>query len=459
MSVWRSLLILALLMLVLPAATFAFRSNQLRGGSPVRNWQFHTVGRGDVSVAVTAIGAIEAESAVRLNFAEPGRVAEVLVQPGDAVRAGDVLLHLADDNQRVAYAQALLSLQLAELQKQTLLEPPKDWEIRVAEANIASAQGAYTSIARAVSGDDIRAAELRLQQAQTAEEDARRARASADGGQPEEAYQLLDAQIGAATFNIEIARLQLESLQRGSSDQLAVAGARIAQAQRELERLQAGPTEIEINRADIAIEQAKIQVEQAALALERAALVALFDGVVAAVNVEVGALVTPGLPVVELVDAESLSLTVQVDEIDIRRIEENMPAQIELDALPGVRFASTLEQIALLGRSDGGIISYDVRLALDASDARVRVGMTAEASIVVEESRDTLVVPNTFIRLDRRTDRAFVNLLAADGTFSEIEIALGLRGQDMSEVVSGLRAGDVIVIDLGSERFDIFGSG
>jgi HlyD family secretion protein len=269
---------------------------------------------------------------------------------------------------------------------------------------------------------------------------------------------MLDAQIGTASFNVEIARLQLEALRSPDNrDQLGLAGARIAQAQRELERLKAGPSQAEIDRADVAIRQALVQVEQAGLALNRRALAAPFAGLVSVVNVEEGALIVPGQPVIEMVDSAPLRLTVQVDEIDVRQIREGMPASIELDALPGLVFPARLEQIALLGRNEDGIISYDVRLALETPDPRARVGMTAEASIIIEERRDVLVVPNAYIRLDRNADTAFVNVLSPDGTLVEKELVLGLRGQDASEIVSGLAAGDVIVIDLAAQGFNLLG--
>lgn len=457
MTVRRTLLILAILVLALPAFTFAFRTRQLHSNNSTQNLQFYNVRRGDVALTVTALGAIEADSTANLSFATAGRVIEVVAQPGDVVQAGDVLARLADDNERIAYDRAALSLELARMQRQALLEPPSEADIRAAEANIASAQAAYGTIVDGVSAEEIRAAELRLQQAQTAEEDARRARVEAEGGKADPYYQILDAQIGAAAFNVEIARLQLEALRNpDTGGQLAVAGARITQAQAELERLKAGPTQADLDRAEVAIQQAQVQVDEAALALQQKKLTAPFDGMVTAVNVEQGTLVAPGVPVLELVDVSPLRLTVQVDEIDIRQIREDMAAQVELDALPGVAFPAVLEKIALVGSSEDGIISYDVRLALDSPDPRIRVGMTAEAAIVVQERRGVLLVPNLYIRLDR-DDRAFVNVMQPDGSFDEVEITLGLRGQDESEVVSGLQAGEILVIDQAGERFDLFG--
>ncbi|MGQ9886992.1 MAG: efflux RND transporter periplasmic adaptor subunit [Aggregatilineales bacterium] len=457
MSAVRSLIVLAITALLLPPAAIALTVRQQAAVTTGSNVQYHTVTNGDVAVVVSAIGSLEAVNAARLSFLAGGRVAEVLVAPGQYVEAGDPLVRLEDTAQRIAYEQALTAQSLAELQLERLLRPVDELAVRVAEANVNSAWGAYRSIVEAVSEDDIRAAELRYQQALTALEDARRARFDADAGLPEERYALLDAQVGQASFNAEIARLQLETLRSPNTAQRNAAYARVLQAQAELERARAGPTQSEIERAELAVEQAAAQVEQARAALDRMTLTAPFSSVVGFVNAEVGALVGPGLPIVELISAERPQLRVAVDEVDIRKVAVGMAAQVQLDALPRVRLPALVEDIALVGRSDGGIVSYDVRLALTEVDPRMRVGMTAEANIIVAEARDVLVVPNIYVRLEPRSDRAFVNLVQPDGTLRETEIQLGLRSVDWSEVTAGLRVGDVIGVELGGRGLSFFG--
>lgn len=62
-----------------------------------------------------------------------------------------------------------------------------------------------------------------------------------------------------------------------------------------------------------------------------------------------------------------------------------------------------------------------------------------------------IVVPNEYIRLDRRGGTAFVNLLASDGTFSEVQVTLGLQGQSSSEIMDGIRIGDILVVSLAGD--------
>ena len=58
-----------------------------------------------------------------------------------------------------------------------------------------------------------------------------------------------------------------------------------------------------------------------------------YDGIITAVNAEIGALAAPGMGIVEIADVSPLRLTVQIDEIDVRRIRVGMDATIKLDAL------------------------------------------------------------------------------------------------------------------------------
>ncbi len=440
---------------MLPLVIFA-ASVQRTTPAAATNLQTYTVERGDVDSTVSAIGAVEAERSVRLSFSTPGRVVDLPVELGAVVHAGDLLARQADDAQRIAHDQADLALQLVQLQKDRLLAGPDEAQIAVAEANVASAQGAANSVRNAISSDDLRAAQLAYDQAQQALADAQHARAFGSGTQTQ--IDLLDAKVGEATFNAEIARLNLEALQNGSPAQVNAAYARVAQAQSELDRLRAGASDAEIEQADAAIAQAQIRLDRAQTALDRTALTAPFDGIVTSVNAEIGSLVAPGLTVVEITDVSPLHLVVQADEIDVRQIAKGMPARVQLDALPDSDLAATIASIALVPTNDNGIVSYDVTVTLDDDDPRVRVGMTADAAIIVDSKPDVLVVPNQYIRLDRQRGQAYVNVVGADDTLHEVPVTLGLQGQDRSEIVAGLSEGDVIGIDLSADSISLFGS-
>ncbi len=458
MSIRRSLVLLTLLVLTLPVCSFVVAAGQLLRGRPDHDLQFYSAQLGAVEVTVTGLGRIEAVSVANLSFVRPGKVVELPIQSGDRVKAGDVLLRLDSSQEQIAYDRALLSLELAELRREDLMDTSDDSNIRIAQANLDSAWGAYVGLQSAISPEDIQAAELRYQQAQAAHEEAVQARTNADGGQPDQVYQLLDAQVGSTSFNMEVTRLQLESLQNGNPGQLNAAYARVLQAQRQLDQAKAGPTQAQLDQADIAIQEAQAQLDQTTTNLNQMVLLAPFDGVISALNVEVGGVATPGLPLLELTDIDPLRLVVQVDEIDIRQIREGMSASIQLDALPDSDLVCIVDYIASVGTNDAGIVSYDVTVVFDADSPALRAGMTAEASFIVDQRDGVLVVPNEYIRLDRDLNKAYVDKVTDDrGLETDIEVVLGLIGENSSEILSGIVAGDVLAVDLGGDRLSFLG--
>lgn len=459
MSVRRSLFVLLFLVLGIPVVIFGRTNLPTASGELVSlsNLQLYEIRQGTVSQTVTALGNVEANQVVNLSFLVPGRVADVVVQANDYVLPGDELVRLENETQQVQYQQALVTLDQALLEYEDLLTIDED-NVLLAQASVDAAYGAYISASTVVSQDDIRAAELAYEQALARAEEFRldRDRLGGQFGGDSNAYVAADARYGEATFQAEIARLQVEELRTASAPQAYAAYTRVLEAQAELDRLLAGPTQSQLDAAQANITQAENQVERAEVTYNRTILQAPIEGVVSALNVEVGALIAPGVAVLELTDISPLALTVQVDEIDIGLVEMGLPVRVELDGLPDVQFPATVSSIAPLGTPSGGIVSYDVGIALDTDDPRIRVGMTAEATIVIEEQPDVLVIPNLYIRRDRATDRTFVNVLRDDDTLAEIEITLGMQGRDTSEVTSGLQEGDLVAIDLGGGGVNVF---
>jgi HlyD family secretion protein len=183
------------------------------------------------------------------------------------------------------------------------------------------------------------------------------------------------------------------------------------------------------------------------------------DGTVANVLINAGEQATPGAPAVTIVNEGAFHLEVSVDEIDIDRIAVGQVVSITLDALPDAAVTGVIAEIAPTALAGGGsgVVTYLVTINIDAPGVELRPGMTANASIVVEEIADALIVPNWAIRLDRETGEAFVNRLTAGGLVEEVVIETGLRNEQFSEVLSGLNEGDTVVVTNEREGFSLFG--
>ncbi len=463
MPIRRTLIVFAVVAVVVPLAFFFMQSNRPPGGGgrpgDQPSYEFFIVENGDVAEVVSAVGEIEADETVDLSFTVGGRIAEVFVKETDYIAEGNLLMRVENDTERIAYDEAVLNLERQEIDLDELEGPVDRDDIRLAEANVEAALGAYRGASFTANPAELEAAQLEIEKAQRDFDAAVERRIIGGEFDRQEQVDLADAQIGQASFNIEIARLQLEDLQTGDYAGANAAFLSFLQAEAQLEEVLAGPTDLEIEQQQVRVRQAEARLDSAETTLSKTQIRAPFEGYVSRIDVEPGALVTPGQTVLQMVDVDPLSVTVEVDEIDIGQIEPGMPANVEVDALSDQRLPARLAKVALVGtQTAAGIVNYDAEIELLEVSPQVRVGMTAEANIIVNQRQDVIRVPNAYIRLDRRTNDAFVEVQNPETQqFEEVSIVLGLRGESFSEVTSGLNAGDVIRADLSGNQASLFG--
>ena len=445
-----------------------------RTTQPTGQVRSSTVERGTLLVAVSASGSIEPNRRVNLTFETPGRVAEVAVEVGQAVKAGDLLARLDTTQLELQVRQAQAALDAAEAQLAQLKAPPRPEQIAAAEANVRAAEAqvsaASANLSQLVSGAtaaQIAAAEAQVASAQTQYKMAldahdatmRCVTVNLPDGSTREVCPGLGPREEQARYNLyaaeqalAAAQAQLDELLAGANPNqvraaranLAAATAQRDAAQAQLDLLQAGATEAQIAAAQAQVDQARAARDLAQLALERATLRAPFDGVVAAVNVRAGEVAPATLPAITLVDTSAFRLTVSVDEMDVGRLAEGQSARVTLEALSGVVITGTVTHIAPAARFEGGVVYYNVTIALAPTDAPIRADMTANATIVVQELADVLLVPTWIVRVDRATGQTYVNRQVGN-RIERVDVELGTRYEGQAQVLSGLAEGDELV--------------
>jgi len=445
-----------------------------------------TVERGEMLVTVSASGVVEPQTRVGLTFESPGRVAEVAVDVGDAVEAGDVLARLDSGQLELRVQQAQAALALAEAQLAQLTAGPQPEEVAAAEANVralqsqvAAADANLDQVEGGVGDAQIAAARSDLAAAiarQKAAADTYEMTLQCFGftlptGEKRKICPALGAPEEQARFNLEAAdkalaaaQARLDELLAGAdSDEVRVsqsdvwaAAAQRDAAQAQLDLLLAGATEAQIADAEAQVAQARAALEGAELSLEQAALLAPFDGVVANVNVKVGEIASAGVPAITVLDTSAFRASVIVDEIDVGLLAEGKTADVTLDALPDVVIAGTVERVAPVATLEGGIVYYDVTVALEPTDAPIRADMTANVTVIVQELSDVLTVPTWVVRVDRSTGQTYVQRKAGDEV-ERVDVELGVRYEGRAEVLNGLSEGDEIVWVPESSPFDFGG--
>ena len=255
------------------------------------------------------------------------------------------------------------------------------------------------------------------------------------------------ASVSLSAANRDIAQARLDQLLAGpTAAQIASAEATLAQAEAALDQLMRGATDAQIVSAEVQMAQARIALERAQNNLDKATLVAPFAGVITAVNVNQGEQ-TAGI-LMEIVDTDSLEVVLDVDEVDIGNISVGQAAVITLESWPNDEIQAEVVTIAPRQKPNQGnaLVTYEVSLSLGDTELPVLVGMTANANLITDEKEDVLLISNRAINADRQAGTYTVNVIKEDGTTEEVEVTIGLRDGQFTQITSGLEEGDEVMV-------------
>lgn len=452
----RNLVIVGILIAAVVAGVFWWQSQQAAAQNATQIRQ-ETVALGTILSTVSTTGALSPDSQVSLYFgaSAPSPVAQLNVAVGDEVKAGAVLAELNTTDLQLAVKQAEQNLRVAELRVAGLTAAPRPEDLALAKANLKVANAQAYQGAQGSTTEQIEIARLNLVLAQRALDQLyqqmddfieRGNYAGKQALEPQEKQLQENAQVANLRYQQAVNRRGSGGTALGVQEQAEVA----------LERLKRGPDPDELKIAQLQVEQAEAVLELARNNLKDAQITAPFAGVVAAVNIRVGEVASAALPAIVLVDTSAFYIEVGVDEVDISQIAAGQLVTITVDALPNDVLSGFVERISPQSTVNAGVVNYPVRVRVESSDERLRGGMTSTTEIVVREATNVVLVPNWAIR--REAGQTFASLLR-NGQLEEVEVELGLRNENVSEVLSGLRAGDVVAVSTAREQFSFFGGG
>ena len=416
----------------------------------------------DLEVTVNATGSVEPARKVGLVFELANLpVAEVIIEEGQQVDADTLLAYLDTADMETNLRIAEINLARQQVAYDALVAPPRDVDIRVAEAALTAAEaGVNAAFDTGTDAYDREIARLQGELARNAlwQQQLQRDQAmnpQIPDGVPEyliprvsvEQERQLEAGLAQADFGVLIADANYDSAVSRGPDvgSLGSANAAVVAAEVQLDRLLEGPSDIELQRAELQLKQAELARDLAQVNLDRARLYAPFDGIVAAVNLTEGEL-PPAATAVEIIDDSVFYIDLAIDETEIVDVQVGQPVSLVLDALPEAQITGTITRVAQTPTRIGQVVTYIARVTLDPTLEPVRLGMNTTATIQVQQLEDVFTLRNRFIRIDRATQRAFVTVQRENGRFEEIEVQLGLRNETHSQIISGLEAGQRVVL-------------
>ncbi len=161
-------------------------------------------------------------------------------------------------------------------------------------------------------------------------------------------------------------------------------------------------------------------------------------------NPATGAARPGGTQFLVLDDVNTFQVVVPFEESDALKVAPNQKVNVTFDAIPDLTRAGTVVSVAPAGSNISSVINYYVTVVLNETDPRLKGGQTAQARVITNEVEDVLTVPNSAIR--KRGDQSTVTIIDANGAQQQVRFQAGLIGDDRTQVISGLREGQQVIL-------------
>ncbi|GIW66601.1 MAG: hypothetical protein KatS3mg095_0499 [Candidatus Parcubacteria bacterium] len=179
-------------------------------------------------------------------------------------------------------------------------------------------------------------------------------------------------------------------------------------------------------------------------------------GIVQDINVKLNDIVSSNSVLMKIVSNEKI-VEVYLNEIDAAEVKLGQKVILTFDALPDLKLNGEVFYISALGEINQGVVNYLVKVNMQNS-SQVKIGMTANAEIITKIKRDILVVPNSVIK--SMNDRNYIEIpdekegirqltkrpVKLTYPLKKVFIKTGLSDNNKTEILEGLREGDVIVV-------------
>ncbi len=226
-----------------------------------------------------------------------------------------------------------------------------------------------------------------------------------------------------------------------ASDLSAILSSRntIDSAEEALRKLTEGADALDVRSQQLSLEQKR-------RAYEKYFVRAPFAGVIGRIPVDTYDLASNGTAIATISSSKKIT-TIALNEVDAVQIKTGQRVELTFDAIDGLKVDGTVTEVDLVGTASQGVVTYNVKIAFDGSDTRIRAGMSIDATIVTEEKAGVVVVPAGAIKTMGigKNVTSYVEVQGVNGVERKI-ITTGISDDTNTEVIEGVNEGDRIIV-------------
>jgi HlyD family secretion protein len=365
-------------------------------GSSIDPNKIAKVAKGDVARSVVATGKIQPITKVEVKSKASGIVEKLFVDINNKVRKGDPL---------------------AELDQQEILA-----QVEAQKAQLVAAQANVGTFEANIEQDKVNAAAPDLPMYKTT----------------------LDRNMQMQKEGV----VSQQALDNANKDYLA------ALNKRDGAKAQIGVDIAKLKQAQAQVLQSQASLKQLEEQLSYTTIVAPMDGVVLSRDVEIGDAVSSILVlgstatlVMTEGDTSQVYVKGKVDEADIAHVYMNQPARIKVESFRDRVFNGRVTKIAPLGVEKDNVTTFEVRVSIDNAAGELKANMTANAEILLDEHKGVLTVPENAVTYDGQKNASveIPDKKQKEGK-RKIPVKVGLSNGSVTEILSGLKEGDQVVL-------------
>jgi HlyD family secretion protein len=466
----------AMLMLVVAVGGAAFY-RYTRATPEVKAAASVAVTKGTFTVKLSELGQLRALESITIS-AQKDLPIIYLIPEGTYAKEGDALVRFDASKYEAVVEEMTAALEMAqaearkaqqdlEAQRQRLLAEGARFEV---EARLA--QFDLDDLKQKPLPDELERARMELEKAKAAFDNAEKKRSLLPefvekGFITKSALEEAELKFIEARANLQSAQFNFDKVSAGATPQeLEKANVRLRQARFALEKSQSGmKSQLQAFEAAVEREKANVQkskklIKSAEVKLNLTELEAPKDGLVvyatlggekSGEKVQLGMIPYQGQPILYLPDLSTIVADTEVNEIDIGKVQVDGPVEVRLEAYPGVVFHGRVLQIGSLAKFKqshsgpaSGIKVFDVTVKIEEKDPRLKPGLTTTLDFIVERQEDVVSIPLAAV-MSRQGEH--LALVANGGKIEERKVVLGSSNEHYVIIAKGLYPGEQVLLN------------
>ena len=212
--------------------------------------------------------------------------------------------------------------------------------------------------------------------------------------------------------------------------------------------------EDELQSAAEALRNAELSLESRYDQLDNYTITSPISGTVIDKNYNAGENIETGQTLCSIYDLSYLTLTLNVDELDISNIQVGQQVLITAEAVEGRTYTGVVTKVSVAGTSSSGTTTYPVTIRIDETDGLLP-GMNVDATITLDSAGGVLAIPSAALNRGNTVLVTADSPSAANGTLMEgsggdseqyysVPVEVGVSDDSYIEIISGLQEGDTV---------------